>query len=293
MKTNISAKGGTQFLFVPALLILVVFFFIPLVLIVIFSFMTSGQAGAVEMPMTLANYNHFLTDSYYLKDLLWRTVRLSALATFFAVIIGYIGAFVITRASEKLQPWLIFLNMCPLWVNLVIRTLSLMVILGRDGPINHLLIALGVTERPIQLLYNETAVLIGMVQVSIPFVVLSLYGVLKSIPRDLEHAAMSVGANPISVFIRVILPLSVPGIFAGSILALGINMESFVVPILLGGGRVRFMSVAAYEMATVSNNLPFAAAIGMILLVVTLLMLGVYQWLVHSMSRMPTALRSA
>src|SRR5690606_17876709 len=135
------------------------------------------------------------------------------------------------------------------------------------------------------LLYTETSVIIGMIQVAVPFVVMSIYGVLQSIPRQLEHAAMTVGANPFAAFRRVTLPLSVPGILAGSVLAFGINVESFVVPILLGGGRVRFMSVAAYETATVSNNLPFAATIGMILLMVTMLMLGLYQWAVRSVGR--------
>jgi len=119
------------------------------------------------------------------------------------------------------------------------------------------------------------------VQVAVPFVVMSIYGVLQSIPQQLEQAAMSVGATPLSAFRRVTLPLSLPGILAGSVLAFGINVESFVVPILLGGGRVRFMSVAAYETATVSNNLPFAATIGMILLIVTILMLTLYQWAVR------------
>ena len=104
---------------------------------------------------------------------------------------------------------------------------------------------------------------------------------------------MTVGATPLAAFRRVTLPLSVPGILAGSVLAFGINVESFVVPILLGGGRVRFMSVAAYETATVSNNLPFAATIGVILLIVTMVMLGVYQWAVRSAGRPATAIQAA
>lgn len=122
---------------------------------------------------------------------------------------------------------------------------------------------------------------------------MSIYGVLQSIPRQLEHAAMTVGATPLSVFRRVTLPLSVPGILAGSVLAFGINVESFVVPILLGGGRVRFMSVAAYETATISNNLPFAATIGVILLIVTMVMLGVYQWAVRSAGRSTAVLQAS
>jgi ABC-type spermidine/putrescine transport system permease subunit I len=286
-----AAKLTRGLLLFPALLILIVFFVVPLIWVGILSFMTSGPTGVVEAHATLANYRRFLTDSYYLQDLLLRTLRLSALATLFSIAIGYVGAFVIVRAGQRLQPWLILLVMCPLWVNLVIRTLSLMVILGRNGPVNQALIALGLADRPVQLLYNETAVMIGMVQVAVPFVVMSLYGVLQSIPRELEQAAMTVGANPVSAFRRVTLPLSLPGIFAGSVLSFGISVESFVVPILLGGGRVRFMSVAAYETATVSNNLPFAAAIGVILLAVTLVILGVYQWLINTMGPVPETVR--
>lgn len=292
MTSQNRTRWGTRLLLLPSLLILTVFFVVPLIWIVMLSFMTPGPSGAVETQATLVNYQRFLTDNYYLKDLLWRTVRLSAWATLFAVLIGYIGAFVIVRAKQSLQPWLIFLCMCPLWVNLVVRTLSLMIILDRGGPVNKLLMALGFTEQPLQLLYNETSVMIGMVQVAVPFVVLSLYSVLHSIPRQLEQAAMSVGATPISAFLRVTLPLSIPGILAGTILAFGINMESFVVPILLGGGRVRFMSVAAYEAVTIANNLPFAATIGVILLIVTMVMLGIFQKLVNSVGRMPVGLRA-
>lgn len=284
---------GSALMAAPGLVILCAFFIIPMIWIVILSFSAVDSSGNVQSHFTLANYVRFLTDSYYLVDLLWRTVWLSLVATLLSVLIGYAGAVVIVRASERLQPVLIFLVMCPLWVNLVVRTLSLMVLLGRDGPINNLLVSLGLTDRPLQMLYSNAAVLTGMVQMSVPFVVLSLHGVMKSIPRNLEFAAMSVGANPAQAFLRVTLPLSVPGILAGSILALGINMESFVVPILLGGGRVRVMSVAAYEMATVSNNLPFAATIGIVLLVVTLAMLAAYQRFVSAMGRESLQIRAA
>ncbi|MBD9524461.1 ABC transporter permease [Ensifer sp. ENS02] len=275
-------------LFLPALSILAAFFVLPLIWVFILSFMGTGPTGEVLSEFTLSNYARFLGDSYYLDDLLWRTIRMAAVATVFSVVIGYLGAFLIVRAHERAQTWMILLVMLPLWVNLVVRTLSLMVVLGRTGPVNQLLVGLGLTERPLQLLYNETSVIIGMVQVAVPFVVMSIYGVLQSIPRQLEHAAMTVGATPVEAFRRVTLPLSVPGILAGSVLAFGINVESFVVPILLGGGRVRFMSVAAYETATQSNNLPFAATIGVILLIVTMVMLGVYQWAVRSASRPAT-----
>ncbi|KRW97187.1 ABC transporter permease [Paracoccus sp. MKU1] len=259
-------------LFLPSVTILGAFFVVPLIWVLVLS---------------------FLTDSYYLNDLLFRTIRLAAIATIFSVVIGYIGAFVISRAGSTAQTWLVLLVMLPLWVNLVVRTLSLMVVLGRNGPVNQFLVGIGLADRPLQLLYNETSVLIGMIQVAVPFVVMSVFGVLNSIPRQLEHAAMTVGATPISAWRRVTLPLSVPGILAGSVLAFGINVESFVVPILLGGGRVRFMSVAAYETATISNNLPFAATIGVILLIVTMVMLGVYQWAVRTAGRPATMLQAS
>lgn len=284
---NIPAKRSSLLLTAPAILFFCAFFVVPLAWCLMISLRDTNGAISLEQ------YHHFLTDQYYLVQLLWRTVRLSLVATLIAVIIGYLGALVVERAPVKWQSTLLFLVMCPLWVNLVVRTLSLMVLLGRDGPLNKLLMALGLTSQPLQLLYNETAVLIGMVQVSVPFVVIALHGVLKSIPHSLEHAAMTVGANPLRAFLRVTLPMSVPGIMAGSILALGLNMESFVVPVLLGGGRIHFMSVEAYEVATISNNLPFAATIGMVLLVVTLMILGVYQYILKSMGRVSVALRSA
>lgn len=272
-------------LFLPALSILAAFFVLPLIWVFVLSFMGTGPTGEVTKEFTLSNYARFLGDSYYLNDLLWRTIRMAAIATSFSVVIGYIGAFLIVRAEPRFQAWLILLVMLPLWVNLVVRTLSLMVVLGRIGPINQFLVAIGITDRPLALLYTEASVIIGMIQVAVPFVVMSIYGVLQSIPRELEHAAMTIGAPPVAAFRRVTLPLSMPGVLAGTVLAFGINVESFVVPILLGGGRVRFMSVAAYETATVSNNLPFAATIGVILLIVTMVMLAAYQWSIRSAGR--------
>lgn len=279
-------------LLLPAVTILGAFFVVPLIWVFVLSFLTSGPTGGVVNEFTLDNYSRFLTDSYYLDDLLFRTIRLAALATLISVAVGYLGGFLIARAEPATQTWLVLLVMLPLWVNLVVRTLSLMVVLGRNGPVNQLLVGLGLADRPLQLLYNETSVVIGMVQVAVPFVVMSVYGVLQAIPRQLEHAAMTVGATPLSAFRRVTLPLSIPGIMAGSVLAFGINVESFIVPILLGGGRVRFMSVAAYETATVSNNLPFAATIGVILLIVTMVMLGFYQWAVRSAGRSTSVLQA-
>ncbi|PSH63319.1 ABC transporter permease [Phyllobacterium brassicacearum] len=286
-------KPANTILMLPAITILGAFFVVPLIWVVILSFLTSGPTGEVQNQLTVSNYARFLTDSYYLQDLLLRTIRLAAIATVFSVAIGYLGAFVIARAEAAAQTWLVMLVMLPLWVNLVVRTLSLMVVLGRNGPVNQLLVGLGFADRPLQLLYNETAVIIGMVQVAVPFVVMSIFGVLQSIPRQLEHAAMTVGATPLSAFRRVTFPLSLPGVLAGSVLAFGINVESFVVPILLGGGRVRFMSVAAYETATISNNLPFAATIGVILLIVTMGMLGIYQWAVRSAGRSTAVLQAS
>jgi putative spermidine/putrescine transport system permease protein len=293
MQSNSRTTGRhpSALLLSPALLIITAFFVVPLIWILMLSFTAPDSASFSMSHFTLANYAKFLSDKYYVIDLLWRTVRLSVVATCCAVLIGFAGAIVINRSPVRLQGLFLFFVMCPLWVNLVVRTLSLMVLLGRDGPLNRLLLWSGFIDHPAQLLYNDMSVLIGMIQVSVPFVVLSLHGVLKSIPTELEQAAMSVGANPVSTFMRVTLPLSVPGVLAGSILALGINMESFVVPILLGGGRVPFMSVAAYEAATISNNLPLAATIGMILLIVTLVMLALYQLLVDTAMRRSSTLR--
>lgn len=273
-----------KILIAPSLVILGTFFVVPLFWVLILSFVTSDDTGRIVFQLTFENYSRFLGDRYYLQDLLLRTIWLSGIATAFSVVIGYIGATLIVRAKPEVQSWLILLVMCPLWVNLVVRTLSLLVILGRKGIVNDAILGLGLSDGPIRLLYNDTAVVIGMVQVAVPFVVMAIYGVLRSIPRQLEHAAMTVGATPLSAFRRVTLPLSVPGILAGTVLAFGINIESFVVPLMLGGGRVRFMSVAAYEMATVSNNMPFAATIGVILLIVTIFILGIYQWAIRTAS---------
>ena len=274
--TGGSTRANARLMIAPAMALAIVFFVIPLLWCVGISFTSVDPLSGGVKSLTIGNYLHFFTDSFYLVDLLWRTVWLSLVATVLAVVIGYCGALVIVKASERLQPWMLLMVMCPLWVNLVVRTLSLMIVLERDGPINRLLMAMGLVQHPLQLMFNEIAVLIGMIQVSVPFVVITMHAVLKAIDPDLERAALAVGGDPIRAFIKVTLPLSLPGVAAGAVLALGLNLESFVVPVLLGGGKVHFMSVAAYESAMIGNNLPFAATIGIILLIVTLLIMGVY-----------------
>lgn len=270
-------------LLTPVLIGMGALYLLPLIWTLLQSFLQHSETDAQTWTWTLENYYRFFKDDYYLQDVLWRTVRLAAIATFFAVILGYIGALLLVRAPKRLRFWFMFLVMCPLWINLVVRTLSLMVILARNGIANKLLMQLGLINQPLQLLYNETSVMIGMIQVSIPFVLLATVGVLQSIPEDLEQAALTVGANRLQAFWKVILPISIPGVLAGTALGYSINVESFVVPILLGGGRIPFMSTASYDMAVISGQPAFAAAIGVVLLVVAMSTLGACHWLVKRM----------
>jgi len=225
---------------------------------------TTGATGG----FTLNNYTKFLGDSFYL-GILWRTLKLAALTTCVTLILGYPVAFHLNLSSGRRRAHLTLLILAPLLISVVVRSFGWLVILGPNGLVNSALRGAGVISEPLRLLYTESAIVLGLTHVFLSFMVLSIATALGRIDPAVVRAAQSLGANPVQTFLRVILPLSLPGIAAGSLIVFTLSMSAFITPVLLGGPRVKVMSYLAYQQTLLLSDWPYGSAIAFVLLALT------------------------
>ena len=198
-------------------------------------------------------------------------MRVSLLSTVLSLLLGYPTAYYMARTHSKMKTVMMIIILFPFLVSAVVRSYGWMVILGKNGLFNQLLLALGLIQKPLSILHTEAAVIIGMIHLLIPYMVLSLVGVLQSIDPNVEYAAYSLGAAPLTVFRKVIFPLSLPGIISGCVLVFTMSMTSYVTPKLLGGSKFRMMATMVVQEINVNFDWQAASAISYILLGVILL----------------------
>ena len=264
-------------LFVPFAFV-VVFFFIPMGWLVATSLSTHEIGSPPEFTGTLAHYARFWTDPFYLETALWTTIKLSVLSTVFALLIGYVLAYYIAELPPQRRGLITSMVVVSLAVNIVIRIFGLNVLLMNGGLVQSFFGLIGMPR--MRIMYTELGVLVGLVQIAVPYVVLPLIGVIAAIDPALKEAAASVGANRYRTFWAVTFPLSLPGVVAGTLIAFTLNAAAFAIPALMGGGRVRMMGMMAYEQAAIQGNFPFAAAIGISLTILSILITGIYLFVV-------------
>jgi len=252
-------------LVLPLALYLVVFLVIPFIHIVVLSFYTHSPTRIWTPELTTANYVG-LADASFLT-VLARTLRLGLVSTLICVLFGYPLAYFLARADRRVALIGLFFLVMPLMVSAVIRTFGWLVILGRNGLVNSAITALGLERLP--LLYNETAVVIGLANVFVPFMVLPLMASIERINPTLEEAARNLGASWFATFRRVILPLSRPGLISGCLLVYSAAISAFVVPMLMGGARVRVIGRQIYDQLLISYQWPNASAIATLLVIAT------------------------
>jgi putative spermidine/putrescine transport system permease protein len=221
--------------------------------------------------VTLANYVKFFTDPYYTSILL-TTVRIAVLVTLVCLVVGFPLAYVVARTQSRWKHLLIISIVLPLFVGNSVRAAGWMVVFGNKGFVNASLMGLGLIDRPIEIMFTENAVIIGIIAVNLPFMVLSLQSVIEGIDRAVEEAAFSLGAPPATMFRRVLWPLALPGILAGTILTFILAMNAYATPFLLGGPLFKMMAPLIYNEFTQKTNWPFGGAIAFILMTVTLLL---------------------
>ena len=220
---------------------------------------------------TMENYRNFFSSPVYFR-LLFETLYRSAEITFFSLIFAYPLAYCLVRSNAKMLRQLIMLSMIiPLLSGGIAMAYSWMILLGNVGLVNSGLQALGIIERPIRFLYHWLGVIIAIVHYCLPFTALSLVGPIRNVPKTLEEAGKNLGASRFTVFFRIVLPLTVPGIVEAVSLTYALALSSFLFPMMLGGGRVKMMANVVYEAIYVTYNYPFAGALATVLLVVSVL----------------------
>jgi spermidine/putrescine transport system permease protein len=256
------------FLISPANLYLVIFVALPLLLIIGLSFLSRGSYGQVEFRLNFTNYTR-LFDTLYLKILLY-SLSVGVATTLFCLFIGYPLAYYLARAPARQRSLLLFLILLPFWTNFIIRIYAWIMILHTGGYLDLFLQWAHITRGPLNVLYTPTAVMIGMVYEFLPFMVLPLYTSLEKIENNLLEAAADLGAPPWKAFLRVTLPLSVPGMIAGTILTFIPAMGMFVVPDLMGGAKTILIGNVIRNQFLTARDWPFGAAASMILMLLTM-----------------------
>ncbi|MFK8078748.1 MAG: ABC transporter permease [Granulosicoccus sp.] len=203
------------------------------------------------------------------RAVFYRTLKLGAMVTASAAIIGYAAAWSIVSLSPASRGRMIGLVILPLMISPVARTYAWIVILGRTGIVNKALTSVGLSDEPIRFLFTETAVFIGLLQLFLPLMILSLTSALENMPKDVISAARVLGANPFQVFWNVILPLTREGLVIGGTLVFTGSLTAFITPAILGGSKVLMLETLLYQRVTVANDFASASIIAMILIVMS------------------------
>jgi ABC-type spermidine/putrescine transport system permease subunit I len=247
----------------PAFLILGALLFIPAGWLFWVSFYD-------ENGFSLVNYSRMVTEPAYLS-VFEVTLELSLLVTVLAVLLGYPVAYMIALLPRRAATFCLTLVLVPFWTALLVRTYAWLVLLQRRGIVNTLLMKWGVIDQPLALVHNFTGTAIGMLHIMIPFLVLPLYANMRALDRDYLRAAASLGASPTQAFWRVYLPLTFPGLAAGTVMVFVICLGFYITPQFLGGGRVTTVSMKIQQNVTTYVDWGAASALGVVLFVMTML----------------------
>ncbi|MGE0970946.1 spermidine/putrescine ABC transporter permease PotB [Klebsiella sp. WOUb02] len=253
---------------------LVLFVFLPNLMIIGTSFLTRDDANFVKMVFTLDNYARLLDPLYY--AVLLHSLNMALLATLACLALGYPFAWFLARLPERVRPLLLFLLIVPFWTNSLIRIYGLKIFLSTRGYLNEFLLWLGVIETPLRIMYTPSAVIIGLVYILLPFMVMPLYSSIDKLDRPLLEAAKDLGASRLQTFIRIIIPLTMPGIIAGCLLVMLPAMGLFYVSDLMGGAKNLLIGNVIKSQFLNIRDWPFGAATSITLTLVMGLMLLIY-----------------
>src|ERR1700712_5422572 len=232
---------------------------VPLLILFRYSFNRVDARRMIVETFSLDNYIKFFADPYY-TGVLWTTLRVAALCTVVCLAMGLPLAYVLARTQSRFKNVLIMLVVLPLFVGNAVRAAGWMTLFGSKGFLNVTLMQLGVITQPLQIMFTEGAVIAGIIAVNLPYMVLTLQSVIEGINRNVEEAAFSLGAGPATMFRRVLLPLSLPGILAGTILTFILGLNAYATPVLLGGPKFKMMGPLVYGQFQL-NNWPFGASV--------------------------------
>lgn len=268
MKSKTSKNPILKYLttIIPAILWMLAFFVLPLFLIIVVSFCTRGDVGNIVYQFTLSNYTRLLNPLYI--DIFANSIMIALYTTLLCLLFGYPFAFIIANSNKKLKPLFLLLVMLPFWTNSLVRTYAMIVLLRTEGIINTVLLHFGLINAPLHLMYNNTAVMIGMLYMMFPFMILPLYTSIEKLDKRILDAASDLGAGPVKRFLKITLPLTKGGILSGSLLVFVPTLGLFFITDLMGGSKVVLMSNLIKNQFLTARDWPFGSAISVILIIV-------------------------
>lgn len=248
----------------PAVVLIALLAIVPAINLLVDAFL-SAKTGSP----TVDNFAALL-DSKLAMQAFWRTLRVATATTLLTIVAGYPLALVLQKARPAMAAFVLVLVVFPLMTSVVVRVYGWLVILGPSGIVNKTLMGLGLIGDPLALIHNEIGIIIGETQLLLPYMVLSLVAVLQKVDPYLEEAALSLGANPVVTFLRVVLPISLPGLMTGVLLVFSLAMTAFATPLLIGGPRVPLMTTLLYTYVFTSFDWAGAAAVAVVLVILAL-----------------------
>jgi putative spermidine/putrescine transport system permease protein len=268
MATLDDARPGAApwLLSAPALLLFLALLLVPLILTFVLSFHVFSDIAGVQRGWTAGNYLEVLSDPYY-GEIFLRTAGLAFAVTILSIVLGVPETIVLARMRRPWQSICLLIVLGPLLISVVVRTLGWQILLGNNGVLNNALQALHITSEPIRLVFTMTGVIIALTHVLVPFMVMSVWATLQKLDPQVEWAGRSLGASPLRVFRRVILPQIMPGVLSGSIIVFALSASAFATPALIGGRTLKVVATAAYDEFLGTLNWPLGASIAVLLLI--------------------------
>ncbi|HCK19187.1 MULTISPECIES: ABC transporter permease [Thalassospira] len=266
MAADIAGARKTPWLLLsPSLATISLLLIVPMLFIVVYSFWLRTATGADQVGFYLDNWIEVLGDRFY-RDILFQTLLIAFYTTVICALVGYIPAYFVANTRMNSKAFLLLLLMLPFWISYIIRTMSWINILGTSGALNTLLMSIGIIDDPIQMLYNQQTVVLGLVHYLLPFMILNVYVSLDGIDKNLTEAAKSLGCTGFQAFREVTLPLSLPGLAAGSLLCFVLAAGTYITPIVLGGPRDAMFANLVFEAIVTQLNWPLGSALSLVLL---------------------------
>lgn len=260
---------------VPSAVWVLLFLFVPLVIIFFYSLSMRGEGGTIIASFGLQNYRHFWTTPIYTRTVL-KSLIIGFEVTLICLITGYLPAYYLARLRTVRRVFLIILLIIPFWTSIIIRTYSWILILGSQGPINYYLVKWGLIERPVQFLYSEFSVILGLVHIMLPFMILPLFTSIDRMDQSLLDASKSLGAGNIRTFFEITFPLSLPGVSAGCLLVFIISVGAFLTPAMLGGPRDMMIAMLIQQNFLMLFDWPFGSAAAIVYLVLIVFIVFIF-----------------
>lgn len=263
----------------PPIAWLAVFFLVPMVVVFAYSLATRTSGGGVVFGLSIQNYERIGESGLYAWAAL-RSLRIAIVVTIVTLLLAYPVAYYLALIATRWRLVLFVLLIVPWWCSILVKNFAWVAILADSGVLNRALLRIGLIDQPLKLLYNEVAVVIGLVHVLIPFMVMPIYATLEKLDRRLIEAATNLGASPLRALWEVVFPLSLPGVAAGSLLTFILAFGSYITPALLGSERTSMIANLIQSQFMEAFDWPFGAALSMVLLGVVVLLLASFNRLV-------------